>query len=59
MTSSKFQDGLEKGVQNLKFSVLGWNEPSIQFYKSKGAIDLTESNKTQLLRISQDEIDKH
>ena len=33
---------LERGCGRLEWSVLNWNEPSIQFYKSLGAVSMDE-----------------
>ena len=33
---------LEKNCTRYNFAVLDWNKPSIEFYKAKGAVDLTE-----------------
>ena len=35
------QRGLALGASCLRFCVLGWNTPSIDFYLLKGAVDLT------------------
>ena len=33
---------VERGCGRLEWSVLDWNEPSIQFYRSLGAVGLDE-----------------
>lgn len=33
---------IEKGCIEYKFACVGWNTPALNFYKSKGARDLTD-----------------
>jgi RimJ/RimL family protein N-acetyltransferase len=33
---------VERGCARLEWSVLDWNEPSIQFYKAQGAVAMDE-----------------
>lgn len=56
------QEGIRKRCCRLEFAVLDWNKPSIDFYISKGAINLTASegwnkfriNETGMLHLCQD-----
>ncbi|KAK1787616.1 hypothetical protein P4O66_016114, partial [Electrophorus voltai] len=42
--------GTEQQCMHLQFSVLDWNKPSLDFYMSKGAQDLTAKEGWHLLR---------
>ncbi|KAH0626073.1 hypothetical protein JD844_000792, partial [Phrynosoma platyrhinos] len=44
------QIGLEKGCTQMKFSVLDWNQPAIDFYLREGAVDLTASEGWHVFR---------
>ncbi|KAA0193249.1 hypothetical protein HAZT_HAZT004656 [Hyalella azteca] len=45
------KDAMDEGACHCIFSVLDWNVPSLDFYKSKGAEDLTASRGYQTFRI--------
>ena len=36
------RDALDIGCSRCNFSVLDWNQPSIDYYKRQGAVDLSE-----------------
>ncbi|XP_028654163.1 diamine acetyltransferase 1-like isoform X1 [Erpetoichthys calabaricus] len=44
------QIGRQSECVRLQFSVLNWNKPSIEFYKSHGALDLTEKEGWHAMR---------
>ncbi|XP_042330098.1 thialysine N-epsilon-acetyltransferase isoform X3 [Sceloporus undulatus] len=46
--------GLEKGCTQMKFSVLDWNQPAMDFYFSKGAVDLTATEGWHVFRFEAD-----
>uniref|UniRef100_A0A803SSY3 N-acetyltransferase domain-containing protein n=1 Tax=Anolis carolinensis TaxID=28377 RepID=A0A803SSY3_ANOCA len=49
-----FQIGLEKGCTQMKFSVLDWNRPAIDFYLGEGAVDLTAAEGWHVFRFEAD-----
>jgi len=49
---------LAENCLRLNFAVLNWNKPSIDFYKSLGAHDLTQSEGWHCFRIHRKEIEK-
>lgn len=51
-----FQEGLKRGCSRTDFAVLGWNVPSIEFYKKKGAFDLTEKEDWHLFRMNKEQM---
>ena len=52
------QAGLEMKCTRCNFSVLDWNKPSIEFYKSKGAVDLSGAEGWLAFRLHQSEMEK-
>ncbi|XP_062823030.1 thialysine N-epsilon-acetyltransferase [Anolis carolinensis] len=48
------QIGLEKGCTQMKFSVLDWNRPAIDFYLGEGAVDLTAAEGWHVFRFEAD-----
>uniref|UniRef100_A0A6J0U628 Thialysine N-epsilon-acetyltransferase-like isoform X1 n=1 Tax=Pogona vitticeps TaxID=103695 RepID=A0A6J0U628_9SAUR len=48
------QMGVEKGCTQMKFSVLDWNRPAVDFYRSKGAVDLTAAEDWHVFRFEAD-----
>nr|XP_060638870.1 thialysine N-epsilon-acetyltransferase-like [Anolis sagrei ordinatus] len=46
--------GLEKGCTQMKFSVLDWNQPAIDFYLGEGAVDLTAAEGWHVFRFEAD-----
>ena len=53
-----FQAGLEMGCTRCNFEVLDWNAPSIDFYKSQGAIDRTGTEGWLSFRMNHQEMKK-
>ena len=49
---------LKEDCQLLNFSVLNWNQPSIDFYKSLGAVDLTGEEGWHSFRLHRPQIEK-
>ena len=49
---------LEIGCARCDFSALDWNKPSINFYKKKGAIDLSESGGYKSFRMEREVMEK-
>ncbi|CAH1780808.1 unnamed protein product [Owenia fusiformis] len=49
--------GVEKQCVRLNFGVLDWNVKSIDFYKSKGAVDLTESEGWNSFRLTKEALE--
>ncbi|KAJ3589129.1 hypothetical protein NHX12_009977 [Muraenolepis orangiensis] len=58
LLSKVAQVGKEKQCVRLQFSVLDWNTPSLDFYITKGAQDLTASEGWHSLRFSGEALDK-
>ncbi|XP_032784278.1 thialysine N-epsilon-acetyltransferase isoform X1 [Daphnia magna] len=52
------QVALSENCVRLNFSVLNWNSPSIEFYKSLGASDLTEKEGWHCFRMNRAEIEQ-
>ena len=52
------QAGLEMKCTRCNFSVLDWNKPSIEFYKSKGAVDLSGAEGWLAFRLHKPEMEK-
>lgn len=52
------QVACEQNCQRFNFSVLNWNKPSIEFYKSLGANDLTAKEGWHSFRINRAEIER-
>ncbi|XP_062994740.1 thialysine N-epsilon-acetyltransferase-like isoform X1 [Elgaria multicarinata webbii] len=50
LMSTIAQIGLEQGCTQMKFSVLDWNRPAIDFYLSKEATDLTATEGWHVFR---------
>ncbi|CAG2186262.1 SAT [Mytilus edulis] len=48
--------GIEKQCSRLDFIVLNWNVNSIEYYKQKGAFDLTGTEKWHLFRMKESEM---
>ncbi|XP_053121656.1 thialysine N-epsilon-acetyltransferase-like isoform X1 [Hemicordylus capensis] len=46
--------GLEQGCTQMKFAVLDWNRSAIDFYLSKGAVDLTATEGWHTFRLEAD-----
>jgi len=46
---------VERGCGRMEWSVLDWNEPSIRFYKSLGAVPLSE---WQIFRLTEDALSR-
>ena len=51
-----FQEALEKECIRMDWGVLSWNKPAIEFYKRKGAINLTELEMFHVYRMRQQEM---
>lgn len=45
------QIAIDTNCARLNFNALDWNTNAINFYKSRGAIDLTESEGWHMLRV--------
>ncbi|XP_023680526.2 diamine acetyltransferase 2b isoform X2 [Paramormyrops kingsleyae] len=58
LMSKVAQVGKEQQCVRLQFSVLNWNTPSLDFYKAKGAQDLTDSEGWHVLRFDGEALDK-
>ncbi|XP_003746366.1 diamine acetyltransferase 2 [Galendromus occidentalis] len=43
--------GVQEKCSSLRFAVLSWNEPSIKFYKSQGASDITTTRGVRAYRL--------
>ncbi|XP_046457044.1 thialysine N-epsilon-acetyltransferase-like isoform X2 [Daphnia pulex] len=52
------QAALTEDCVRLNFSVLNWNLPSIEFYKSLGALDLTEKEGWHCFRMNRCEMEQ-
>ncbi|XP_069800303.1 spermidine/spermine N(1)-acetyltransferase-like protein 1, partial [Dendropsophus ebraccatus] len=50
------QEAIEQGCTSMYFLVLYWNSSSIEFYKRRGAADLSEEDSWHLFRFSQDDL---
>ena len=50
--------GLDLNCTRCNFSVLDWNKPSIEFYKSKGAVDLSGAEGWLAFRLHKAEMEK-
>ena len=46
------KDALDVGCSRCNFSVLDWNEPSIEYYKRQGAVDLSEKEGWKCFRMN-------
>lgn len=53
-----FQIGLEKKCSRLDFVVLDWNKNSIEYYKRKGSIDMTQLEGWHLFRMQKREMEE-
>merc|ERR1711894_239922 len=51
------QAGLDKNCKRCQWNCLDWNKPSIEFYKSKGAIDLTETEGWLSFRLTREQME--
>ncbi|KAJ8303833.1 hypothetical protein KUTeg_018626 [Tegillarca granosa] len=49
---------VEENCQRFQWSVLDWNKPSIEFYKSQGGFDLTEKEGWHVFRMCRPEMEK-
>jgi len=49
---------IQENCSRLNFSVLNWNKPSIDFYKSLGAVDLTSEEGWHSFRLNREFIEK-
>ena len=47
-----------ENCMRLEFAVLNWNQPSIDFYKRNGAVNLTEKEGWQMFRLTREYIDQ-
>jgi len=52
------QAAIQENCSRLNFSVLNWNKPSIDFYKSLGAVDLTSEEGWHSFRLNREFIEK-
>ncbi|XP_021372058.1 diamine acetyltransferase 2-like [Mizuhopecten yessoensis] len=52
------QDVVENGCVLLEWCVLNYNTSAIEFYKSKGAIDLTETDRIHVYRLPTESLEK-
>ncbi|KAK1153333.1 diamine acetyltransferase 2-like [Acipenser oxyrinchus oxyrinchus] len=52
------QIGRARGCVRMQFTVLDWNKPSLDFYSSQGALNLTATEGWQLLRFEGDHLEK-
>jgi hypothetical protein len=50
------QIAIDTNCARLNFNVLNWNTNAIEFYQSRGAIDLTASEGWHMLRVSRDQM---
>ncbi len=55
---SPAQIALEKKCSRCNFSVLDWNKPSIEFYKRRGAVDLTGKEGWLAFRLDREAMEK-
>eukprot|EP00092_Neocalanus_flemingeri_P013419 GFUD01014468.1.p1 GENE.GFUD01014468.1~~GFUD01014468.1.p1 ORF type:complete len:162 (+),score=47.98 GFUD01014468.1:55-540(+) len=51
-------DALTTGCSRCNFSVLDWNTPSIEYYKRKGAVDLSTAEGWLCFRMNKDEMER-
>jgi len=51
------QAAVQENCSRLNFSVLNWNKPSIDFYKSLGAVDLTKEEGWHSFRLTREFIE--
>ena len=49
---------LKEDCQRLNFAVLNWNQPSIDFYKSLGAVDLTKEEGWHCFRLYRPQVER-
>ncbi|KAK7022871.1 Diamine acetyltransferase 2 [Halocaridina rubra] len=52
------QAGLDLGGTRCDFAVLDWNIPSIDIYKTKGAVDMTEASNFHFYRMTREVMEK-
>lgn len=52
------QVAVQENCSRLNFSVLNWNKPSIDFYKSLGAVDLTKQEGWHSFRLTRQFFEK-
>ncbi|OWF44448.1 diamine acetyltransferase 2-like [Mizuhopecten yessoensis] len=52
------QVGVEKDCQRMQWVVLNWNKPSIDFYKSRGAWDVTAKENWNIFRMDRPELEQ-
>lgn len=50
------ETGIEKKCIRLQWVVLNWNTPSIEYYKRKGAVDMTATEKWHIFRMNEQEM---
>ncbi|KAL5004652.1 hypothetical protein ScPMuIL_018108 [Solemya velum] len=49
---------VQRDCSRMNFAVLGWNKPAIDFYRSQGAVDLTEGEEWHMYRLRRAELEK-
>ncbi|XP_033759733.1 diamine acetyltransferase 2-like isoform X2 [Pecten maximus] len=52
------QDVLDNGCVLMEWCVLNWNSNAIEFYKSKGAFDLTEAEHVHIYKMPKSSLEK-
>ncbi|CAF4459621.1 unnamed protein product [Rotaria socialis] len=50
--SATYQIAVDTNCARLNFNVLNWNTDAIEFYKTRGALDLTEKEGWHMLRVT-------
>ena len=57
MISYILQAGLDKKCTRCNWNCLDWNKPSIEFYKSKGATNLSETEGWLSFRLNKEQME--
>ncbi|XP_033731252.1 diamine acetyltransferase 2-like [Pecten maximus] len=52
------QIGVEQDCQRMQWVVLSWNKPSIEFYKARGAWDVTAKENWNIFRMDRPELEQ-
>ena len=52
------QAALKENCKRFDWTVLSWNQPSIDFYKSLGAVDITNEEGRHCFRLRQPQIEQ-
>ena len=50
------REAVNRKCNRLDWVVLAWNKPSVEFYKAKGAVDLSEDEDWHLFRLKGDKL---